>query len=291
MIYQNLLPMYQRYWHPDQDLELETVLRFMVENFRLDRTQNPFQEGCDEHRQFAAALQDYQRNRFKRYLDLPDVPIVRLPSKRRMAQPTLKIQYDTLHDITMRLSNSLIFVGSVLYYCREIVEIDKEFLLIVENADDQRFKCWYKNDAIDLRTIEPQYIRHQASPGFLCRSPSRQQRQGILFDNVYCRCVGGGGTVRFENIRSLIDGVTTEIYPWTPTYLDLMLRLRALPALRLSKDVALYTKRKGPLMAEYRGRLLGEVKDNTVLVDKDDFTRPWIVNAARMVGLEVDSNA
>jgi hypothetical protein len=83
-----------------------------------------------------------------------------------------------------------------------------------------------------------------------------------------------------------MSGISNDILPWSWNYTDLMKR-GFLPAMRLSKSIAVYTDGKGDLQAEYRGRYLGRLNENTISVDDEDFSKPWIKAAVNEVACEM----
>jgi hypothetical protein len=121
----------------------------------------------------------------------------------------------------------------------------------------------------------------------LYRTSARQQKQGMENHNTFIRPVGNdGGSRRIssysETCRGLRDQHTLQ---WTTQYADLMTKARAFRSLRLSKDLAFYASDE--VLAEYRGRFLGKVHDNVVVVSDTLDHRPWIRNAVAQIGCEL----
>lgn len=244
---------------------------------------NPFLRGSEEYGWVENRLATEAQRQDRKYAEIPDAPIVPFTvSKRRMEQPVFKFHFDTLHDIQLRLRHTLIFVGARLFYVRDIVMFEQDFLLLLENETGQLYKLPYKSEFIDLRSPEPQYLQNGPEPVYLLRPPYRQQRQGIMRDNISCRLVGRQHNINLST-KQLMQGISTDINQWVEGFTELMIRHRALPSLRLSKNVAFFVQ-ENTILAEYRGRLLGEVHENTVTIDEYDMHRPWIVNNIRSIG-------
>lgn len=244
--------------------------------------QNPFLRGTPEWHQFVGFRREQDQRKSAKWEALPDVPVVRRASKRRMPQPTLKVPFSSLHDIVLRLRHTLIFVGSELYFVDEIFNIRDDFLLVVSNARGDRYKVWYSNPDIDLRSLEPQYITLNGHTNFLYRPPIRVQKQGMSIENMYVKPPGGHPN-RLRDVRSLPQCISLDVFQWNPTLVELMVKVKALHSVRLSKSIAAYTDGQDAV-AEYRGRRLGTIKDDVVFLDEHDVTKPWIIEAVRQVG-------
>lgn len=259
-------------------------VRFTPEDGIANFNENPFLEGTEQFIQYNALTRDRREAVERQFLKYPDVPIIQLPSKRRLSQPTLKMPFESLHDIRMRLTHGYVFVGATLFYVNDVREIEGDFLLILQDTNDQKFKCWYnKTNCIDLRTPEPQYITEDNLPGFFFRPPYKQQRQAINHDNTYVKTVGKTNPHHCHP-KALVKGLSRECLVWKPVIYDLMTKARAVQSLRLSKDIAVYRNEQDQLMAEYRGRPLGEVKDDTIFCHPLDAKKNWINRDAAAVG-------
>lgn len=222
-------------------------------------------------------------------LTLPEVPIVDLPMKRRVTQPRFKLHYDTVKDFNLRLGNSIIHVGRLPYYVREIVQNKDDIILVVEDEKKSKGKITYqKNEAIDLRTPEPQYLMLDSYTVRLTRPPFRQQVQGLHSQNSFIQRVGkdNEGCYHWENPYELLwalkEGMNT--ITWDKETVNLMLKYRALKTLRLSGNVAAY-RVGSDIFIEYKGRGLGELQDNWVRVDDLDMKQPWIKKDLQEVNL------
>lgn len=249
-------------------------------------TENPYIEGTPQFVQYNELNRDRARADADRWLRLPEVPVMILPTKRRLGQPTFKLPFENLHDLRMRLAGGYLFVGSKLYYCSDARELEGDFLLILRDDQDRNYRCWYnKTQGIDLRTPEPQYVTEENVPGYFFRIPVKQQRQAVNHDNMYIKRVGTERIGHFHPL-SLVKGLTRECVQWRPMLADLF-KGYSLNSLRLSKDIAVYRDGDDKLIAEYRGRNLGEIRDDRILVDELDVSKIWIHRDAGAVGLQV----
>jgi hypothetical protein len=248
---------------------------------------NPFLPDSPQHAEFVQYAAHKAEQEKRKYMKYPEVPIEIKPSKRRLSQPRLKMDFETLHDIRLRLCNSLIFIGSKLWYVRDIVALEDDFMLLVENEDQKLFRVMYKQEQnIDLRSPEPQYFVYENAPAYLVRYPGRQQRQGVNSDTAYGKYVGvGDQTFRLHHYRWLMQSLDTEMISWDAKLYDLMVKAQAFRALRMSKDIAFFHDRtKNGVYAEYRGRLLGRIRDDVILVDDTDAKKPWINRDVNKIG-------
>lgn len=245
--------------------------------------ENPFLPGSQNYYEAMLFQKNMQKRYAERFLKYDDPPIKRLPSKRRIMQPTLKLQFDSLHDARMRLANGCIFIGAELYYVRDVHELEGKYLLLLKGPDGKEYKIWYDSPDIDLRSPEPQYITYEDYPVYIMRSPARQQRQSINYDNLHGKRVGSLQTMNCDPRIFMKEGMSRETILWSPQLLDLMSKIKALRQLRLSRDIAIHRKDE-KLMVEYRGRELGVLQEDAITVDEQDYGRPWIRRDTRMIG-------
>lgn len=243
--------------------------------------QNPFIEGTDSWCEFQDFIENMDGKKVKKFLEWDDAPIVRLPTKRRLAQPTFKLDFDCVQDARMRLQGGLIFAGSSPYVVSDVYKYKDDFLLLVTDIEDRSYKLFYSNPAIDLRAPEPQYIRGEGKALFFQRPPAKQQHQSLRYETIWTKQVG---TSNRNNIgpQDLIRGLTREDMPWDEK-LSHLAKMGVFTSIRLSKDIAFY-QRNGTVFAEYRGRHLGVVDDNAISVDAEDYDKPWIARDVRAIG-------
>lgn len=210
----------------------------------------------------------------------------RLGSKRRLEQTVLKLPFDNLHDIKLRIERSYIFIGSNLYFVVEVRTHENDFALLVNGGDGVNSIVMYSDPAIDLRTPEPQYILFDRAPVFLSRVVGRSQKQGLSNENTVGVSVWPKHTMRVcDNTRALVNGISNTVFTWSPYYMNL-LKSGMMPSLRLSKDIAVYHDGK-ETKVDFRNRQMGSVEDDTALLNSRDCERPWITSALADVGLRV----
>lgn len=221
-------------------------------------------------------------------LKLPEAEVGQGSLKRRLFQPIFKLPLESLHDARMRIEGTMVFLGSRPYYCRRVAQLEPgDFVLLLDDEDNKQYRVNYSNRDLDLRNPEAQYLQYEQGPAFLTRRPVRQQRQGLSYDNTLYKRVGNTRLFRPDNIHEVVRSLRlSETVRWEPTYLDLMTKVRAMTALRLSPAIAVYVKDK-KLLAEYKGRPLGKLEDNSVTVDELDYEKPWIKRDINLVGCEM----
>lgn len=207
--------------------------------------------------------------------------------KRRVRQPVFKLRLDRMEDVNLRLVGSLVTVGGRLFRVAEVVKTDGEFVCLVEDGDRTMYHIPYSHPELDLRTPEPQYFMDGDTPAFFWRHPARQQQQGVTDRTLVVKTVGQEA-MRGVNTYQFLKGMqdTQQTVLWSPTYGDIMTKLKALRSLRLSPATAIY-RLNSDLIVEYRGRPLGVLEENVVQTDAEDAARPWIVRDMQRIGLAV----
>lgn len=243
---------------------------------------NPFLPGSDQWVEYNALTIIHKEKEKAKWLKLPEFPAIVKPSKRRLSQPRFRLTFDTEADARLRLAGSFIFVGTNLLYVRDVKALDDDYLLILEDAVGKAHRVWYSSEAVDLRSPEPQYIVHQDRPAFYGRHPSRQQRQGVSGESAFIKLVGGQDYLRLHNFSWFMKDMEMENIVWNADVQKLMCKYYAAAALRMSKNVAFYRDNE-TVKAEFRGRYLGVVNDDTIKVAEVD-RRPWIDREAKLIG-------
>lgn len=202
--------------------------------------------------------------------------------KRRVFQQKFTLDFDRVEDIQLRLYHTIVTIGQNLYYVNELLKVDGKWVLVVQDGDRQSYRVPYED--VDLRTPEPQYYLDGDTPMFYFRLPSRQQSQGLNGRCVVTKKVGEANALTLQDTYRFMKGMgDTNPVLWSPAYADVIVKLKALRALRLSPSIAFY-REDDRLMAEYRSRRLGEVHDDEIYVDEDDYARPWIKKEAQRIG-------
>jgi hypothetical protein len=219
----------------------------------------------------------------------PELEIVRQPVKRRISQPRFWMGYDTLQDAQRRLLQSLVYIGAYPYWITDLAELAPEkYIAAVQDEREQMFHVDLSDPDVDLRSFEPQYVTAQNGCLWLFRYPSRHQKQGPDTQNMGCQFVGSGSPSRLNvPVSEIIFNLKNqEPIVWSGAHQKL-LATRAVRQLRLSPQVAVLSA-PGGIGLEYRTRLVGEVKDDIVVMDDKD-KRPWIAETLKEVGLNVAS--
>jgi hypothetical protein len=237
----------------------------------------------------SALLQAENEKIIKRLLKLPPVKTSGGIYKRRLSQPRFKMDYATNHDIGMRLRGTIIFVDDTPWYVRdskEVVKDDKvDFLLILEDGQSVAHHIWYSDERIDLRNPEPQYLTYDGRAVWMTRRPWRQQSQGVSYNNTWLRRVGTTQIYRPDQIHALVGSLclSNHVLQWSPHFEELLMRSQALSELRLSPTVAFF-RNKEDLLAEYKGRPLGRVQGERILIDSMDYSKKWITRDIEFIG-------
>lgn len=250
---------------------------------RYGRGRNPFVAGTELHAAFQHEEHEFNNRENRRWLTLPEVQAVPTPSKRRLEQPRVRLRFESLHDIQLRLLGTCVFVGAELYYVKDIVALNDDYLLVVVGKDGKSRRVWYACPLLDLRSMEPQYVAVDG-PVYVYRPPMRSQKQGMSSENLRAKRPGPHPTSMIDP-KSVLPNFGAPALQWSSQYAELMAVEGALPALRLSKDVAFYRHLKHT-QAEFRGRPLGYVHEDTVYIDSDDARRPWVTSAIQQIGCQ-----
>jgi hypothetical protein len=224
---------------------------------------------------------------------LMKLPVIKNTScfKRKVEQPVFKIEFETLEQIQLRLSGTLIFVGDELFLVQGITEGKNEgkrdFILQLIDYRSRTYRAWYSDPNIDLRSPDPQYILYNNRPAFMTRLARRQQQQGLHRHNTGIKYVGESRFSNLDNYRELQKGLQyRDTIKWDAKLAELMLKARAIQSLRLSNNIAAWVK-SDDLLVEYKGRPLGQLKENCILCDGDDAKQPWVKRDTAAAGLEL----
>src|SRR3990167_2801191 len=222
----------------------------------------------------------------------PDVEVnintntnISLPPKRRIRHPRYHQLYSSRRDADMRLRDSLVYIGSDLYYVNQVLGQDNDLWLCVSRAKDKKLKIRLSSEHLDFRTPDPQYLKMSGPDVFVWRPPLRQQHQGICSTNTFTKKIGSNSSDRARDMFEIISGLEfQDTLPWTETIHNLMVQQRLFSDTRLSENLAVF-KKTDNVYVEYKGRKLGQLKENTVVTNEDDAMKPWIIDDARKVNL------
>lgn len=219
----------------------------------------------------------------------PDLNLDALEAKplRRRELTPFKINYETYQEIKLRLMNTVISIKGHAFLVQKIKQpTPGKFLLALQDHAGNIVSVKY-DDIQDLRSIPPMYVV-TGGTGWLRRHPGRVYQQGITRQNTTLWDVAGKGVVGNIDVNKLIRNLgTRDNRKWDATMYSLV-KQGELPVIRLSDDVAVKREEDNKILACYRGRVLGEIRDNDVLVmDEDDLLQGWIERATTEVGLEL----
>lgn len=223
---------------------------------------------------------------------VPELDVPALPEKvfERPRLAPFKLKYDTLEEVRMRFRQTCILIKGNPFYVNDMRHRDGVFTLLVEDGGDR--KSTVRLDEIpDLRGAPPGYvIDPDNGPVYMLRMAARVNQQGMNPQNTQMRKIGANNAVPFgvKNIVKAIEskGKTTK---WNPAFLSLI-EDRAISELRLSDDVAIFTKPKvKKIYVGYKGRVFGSLENGNVAKadDADDLLQPWVKKHFDRVELEV----
>lgn len=219
----------------------------------------------------------------------PDLDLDSLEAKplRKNELRPFRIEYETYSEIKLRLLNTLISIKGHPFTVNRVIPTAGNFGLVVSDGSKNHF-VRYK-DLTDLRTLPPKYIAgnmHQYT-GWLCRTPQRVYQQGINRNNTMIKSVTGENNLSTVDISALCKSLRKEQdRRWSETHKGL-LQTQELTSLRLTDDIAV-TWDGEDILACYRGRKLGTVQSDDILVmDEDDLLQGWIETSAKKAGFNL----
>ena len=217
---------------------------------------------------------------------LPDAPDLDMSSLLDTPKhlPPFKILYDTMEEARLRLASTVVLIRSKPFLVELVGGNDKKVMLLLADSAGKHHKIPLA-DIPDLRSAQPRYITHDNHAYYLCRTPARVYQQGMNGHNTYGKLCGSTSMSNLER-RTLLNALEDKkTLSWNET-LDSLIRDGHFRDVRLSSEVSVY-RHKARVIAEYKGRDLGHIKDDRVIYNfQDDHGCPWIDNALRMVKLE-----
>lgn len=196
-----------------------------------------------------------------------------------------KINYETYSEIKLRLLNTVISIKGHPFLVQKIANTTTGFKLAVTNGEKTQTVMY--NDIIDLRTMPPMYINGSSYPGWMCRVPGRVYQQGMNRSNTILKSLDGKQNLTGLEAQHFIKTFhKRKTRKWDET-LSSLLQNGEMGSLRMSDEVAVKVE-KGKVLACYRGRFLGKIQDNDIIVgDEDDLLQQWIERSVKEVGLEL----
>lgn len=217
--------------------------------------------------------------------DALDLDALVVTPLRRHELKAFKIDYETYAEIKLRLLNTIIAVKGHPFLVQKIAQTPQGFKLAVSNGT-KTFAVMY-NDLTDLRSLPPMYVNSPSYPGWLCRRPGRVYQQGMNRSNTQLLSIDGKAAVSNLDATYFVKTFHKRQTRAWDTTLHSLLEGGEIGSIRLSDDVAVKND-KGKILACYRGRFLGKIKDADVLVgDEDDLLQQWIERSVKEVGLEL----
>lgn len=213
--------------------------------------------------------------------EVPDVVFEEAVMARKL--PPFKMPYGTVEEANLRLKNTIVIIkgNPVIVYAVDHGLKPGDIRLYVKKEDGSRGKLLFK-DIDDLRSPAPGYVDYAGQPVWLSRAPERIFQQGLSPKNCMLTNVGRRGRLDVF-MDALLPGLKDRK---VKQFADAQkLFDQGVRAVRLSDHVAVYTQRKS-VVVEYKGRLLGYVRNGEVLVeDMDDLIPTWIGADLNEVGL------
>lgn len=187
-------------------------------------------------------------------------------------QPRFWIPYQTGEEITMRLQNSIICVHSraMQVHRVEARANERDWLLYLLDGESGRYILPYNDPAVDLRSPEPGYgVNKEGVVSYLVRRPERMQRQGMCTENTLRKNVGKKTWSTLSSQQEILHYLgSRKTRPMTKAIQETM-EEGLLHNVLLSPKVALVNKTSG-IYVEYKGRNLGRVRDQGVILSDED---------------------
>jgi hypothetical protein len=223
----------------------------------------------------------------ERHEKYPLLQVTPIRPKRSVNMPTFKLQFDNITDITRRLMKSLIYVGGELYYVSNIHKEGDDFVLYVTDENEKTYRIPYSTPEINLRSAEPRYLQYNGGTAYYFRPPLREQAQGMSRTNIRLKYFGTDAHDGCDRVTRMIKGMRkVEPVQWSSTYADLMLKEEIINSMRMSNNIAIGMS-QDKLIAEYKGRYFGTLKDDCVFVDAQDFQKPWVQRDVARIGCKL----
>lgn len=216
------------------------------------------------------------------YDDLNLDALAEKPMRRHELRP-FKLEYETYAEIKLRLLNTVISIkGHPFAVARIFYNPPAGFILLVSDGE-KVFRVNY-NDLQDLRTIPAMYVSG-SDGGWLCRVPGKVYQQGLTRHNTMIKSADSSTTLCAFNQSTFMKNFRNrDRREWNETIASLLMG-GEIAHMRLSDEVAVKTDRN-KIVACYKGRRLGNIEGNDVLVnDEDDLLQDWIERSAKRVGL------
>lgn len=232
-----------------------------------------------------AYVQEVERLKKKQLDRLMETPELEVPWT---AERPFKNKIDDIADAVRRYESCVFFVAGKPLYVAQVFQKDDDFQMIVYGADQKKRRVSCSHPYVSFRCPAARYIQLDSNPFFLSRMPVRQQQQGLCHTNAKLKAPGTsewGGLRRMSDYLGALEN--TEIMPWDERLEDFVRKKRLLRSVRLSNDVAVYREdsQGHSLAVEYKGRELGELTEDTVLIPKAE--PEWVRKSVTAVSLKL----
>lgn len=217
-------------------------------------------------------------------LDVKNLP----PSRSKL--PPFKLLYSNIEEAQLRLNESIVMVRGRPFYVTDTVREKRDFMLYVKDTRNKTFKIPYSHPDLDMRSPPPGYIHSGPVVSFLVRKPERIYKQGLTSQTAQHKPVGTDRWKHFNSISDILRGIEGRTNRKWDGSIAKHVQEGLIHSLYLSEHIGV--GRKAALektFVEYKGRTLGELQEDTVSLDPDDFDVSWIKNDLREVGINARS--
>lgn len=218
-------------------------------------------------------------------LNLDDIP----PSNRKVLQP-FYLEYETLEEARMRFQGTVIMIKSLPFYVRDVRSTRKQrvYQFYVQDEFANQFKV-KSSDIQDFRSPPPGYVNYQGSVAWLKRLPSRANQLGLHRNNAQLIAIEGENRIGFAETAVVPALKPKPILSFSENIRTLLTEGHA-QQFRLSSEIAVYAKntKTRNIICDFKGRKLGKVEENTVILDdEDDLLQPHLTQAAQEVNFNL----
>jgi len=213
-------------------------------------------------------------------MDVSSIPEGGLVSKMR----PFFLDYQHQEEANLRLSDSIILVKSQPVFITQVHWTGKN-KYIFGNCNGENYKIPF-TDSLNLRTPPPGYYTNQKKEVvYLSRVPARVFKQGLYHENTHKKPVGDDEFGGFRSTKEIQSFLYSRVTHRWDTDIAKYMATGLIERVLLSSDIVAFHC-DGKAKAEYKGRVLGDINGNTVLLDPDDNSQSWIHRALHLCGLQ-----
>lgn len=207
---------------------------------------------------------------------IPELNLDRLPESQDKLAP-FKLPYTSVEEAQMRLVDSVIQVKGKVFQVTDLGRHGrKDFKLFLRDENSQDTWINYMNEAVNSRSVHPGYVHNGPTVSYLARRPERVFKQGLTHNNTVYRDVGVPQWRTFRGCQAIMQAVNTRKVRKIDDAILKHVHEGLIPAVYLNDNVAVAIGEDKKVFVEYKSRRLGELHENTVAVDEDDFDQSWI---------------